>query len=214
MSYKHALHTIPDGMTLSSVTATSEYAAGRKALCISLTDAITLNGKPHVDYVDMPTFAVLPVTFLNGCISVDILSRLNSHAPDYARAFAGLAYRISENNESFEFVYLRPLNGVSLDPPPPRNKRAVQYFAYPDWRYERLRETYPDGRCEAAADILPNTWINLRLDINAQAIDVFVDHHLVMKISEPKAIPQFGKVGLFVDIGTEAFFSNLEITPL
>jgi hypothetical protein len=34
-----------------------------------------------------------------------------------------------------------------------------------------------------------------------------------LRILEPKAPAQSGAVGLFVDIGTEAYFSNLTVTP-
>jgi hypothetical protein len=42
-----------------------------------------------------------------------------------------------------------------LHPPSPRDQRAIQYFAYPDWKLDRLREQYPDGNYEAGADIGP-----------------------------------------------------------
>lgn len=208
--YRSALHTVPDGLVLNSVTARPALAAGRRALRIELREDVTVQGKPNVDFVDMPTFAVLPASFENGIISVDVLSRLNSNAPDYARAFAGLAYRIADDLSSFESVYLRPLNGVGLNPPPPRDRRAAQYFAYPDWRFARLRENYPDGRFEAAADIAPDTWINLRLEIKGEALNVQVNGQQIMAFSQTKSLPKSGNIGLFVDIGTEAFFSNLE----
>jgi hypothetical protein len=210
-SYGHALDTLPKGLGLHSVTAVPSHVFGRDALRIVLTKDTTLHGKPDINYVDMPTFAAIPVAFCNGTISVDVLSRLNTNAPDYARAFAGIAYRIADDLGSFECAYLRPLNGCSLNPPAPRDKRAVQYFAFPDWRYERLRGAYPDGRFEAGALILPGTWINLRVEVQKQKLDVYVDGKLVLAVAEAKADPVFGKVGLFVDIGTEAYFSNLDI---
>jgi hypothetical protein len=51
--------------------------AGRRALRVELTDVVTLHGKPGVDYVDTPTFPIIPGSFENGTIEVDILSRLN-----------------------------------------------------------------------------------------------------------------------------------------
>jgi hypothetical protein len=48
----------------------------------------------------------------------------------------------------------------------PRDQRAIQYFAYPDWKFDRLREQYPDGDYEAGADIGPDEWITLKLDID------------------------------------------------
>jgi hypothetical protein len=33
------------------------------------------------------------------------------------------------------------------------DKRAIQYFAYPDWKFDRLRKEYSDGRYESGTDI-------------------------------------------------------------
>lgn len=200
-----------DDIVCKSVTANMAEISGRQALRVVLTDEVTLNGKPDVDYVDMPTFAILPVDLQRGIISVDILSRLNMHAPDYARAFAGLAYHIADNKSTFESVYVRPLNGKSLKPPPPRDQRAIQYFAYPDWRFQRLRDDYPDGRYEAAADILPDQWINLSLEIENELVTVKVNNSVALVVDQPKLPATNGRIGLFVDIGTEAYFSNFMI---
>jgi hypothetical protein len=97
----------------------------------------------------MPTFVLIPTDFKNGTIEVDILGRLNAKALPDARAFVGLAYRVVDAEARFESVYLRPLNGQKTSPPSPRDKRAIQYFAYPDWKFDRLRKEYPDGRYEA-----------------------------------------------------------------
>lgn len=62
--------------------------------------------------------------------------------------------------------YLRQLNGRKTNPPSPRDQRAVKYFAYPDWKFDRLGEEFPDGRYEAGADIGPDEWTTLRIDID------------------------------------------------
>ena len=54
--------------------------AGRRALRVELTHAITLEEMPDVDFIDMPTFVSIPVAFENGTIEVDILSRLTARA--------------------------------------------------------------------------------------------------------------------------------------
>ena len=93
---------------MRSVTADPAFVAGRQALRVQLTDDITIKGKPNIDYIDVPIFAVLPITMTNGSLSVDILSRMNSKAPPNARAFAGLAYRIADDFSTFEPAYVRP----------------------------------------------------------------------------------------------------------
>lgn len=211
LTMEHNLATLPQGATLRSVIAVPGHIAGRDALRVELTDDVTRLGKPRVDYGDQPTFAVLPVHLENGTISVDILGRLRPDAPEVARAFAGIAYRIADNGQSFECVYLRPLNGHKVNPPPPRHVRAIQYFAYPEWGFDRLREQYPDGRYEAGADIGPEEWINLSIRIDGQRIEIDVNGGLALLIEEAKAGPVSGAIGLWVDIGTQAFFSNLRV---
>jgi hypothetical protein len=206
----HALDDLPAGASMNSVTAESVNIRGRRALRVGLTEAAA-SGVPGVDYVDQPTFVLIPTDFGNGIVEIDLLSRLADTAPDYARAFAGLAYRITENLESFEAVYVRPLNGGKVDPPGPRAQRAVQYFAYPEWNFERLREEYPDGRYESEAHIGPDEWIHLRIDVQDGGLRASVDGIQVLDLAETKGREARGGIGLFVDIGTEAFFSNLSI---
>ena len=110
-------------------------------------------------------------------------------------------------------VYLRPLNGRKKSPPAPRDRRAVQYFAYPDWKFPRLREQYPDGRYEAGADIGDDEWIRLKLDIDGTRVTVSVDGKVELALAETKATPAPGGIGLWVGIGAEGYFANLRVTP-
>jgi hypothetical protein len=196
--------------TWHDVAVQSAMIEGKSCLRVALSDRAA-QGTYGVDYVDQPTFLQLPIDFINGTIEVDILSRLLPDAPDYARGFAGLAYRISPKADHFESVYLRPTNGLRLDPPPPRDRRAIQYFSYPDWKFDRLRNEEPDGPYEAAADIAPDQWINLALEIDRNQLRARVNGALTLDIATTKADPASGGIGLWVDIGTEGFFSNLRI---
>jgi hypothetical protein len=135
------------GATLHTVAAAPAEYKGRKALKVEFTDAAN-EGPPGV-LIDMPTFVLIPTNFKNGTIEVDILGRLNAKALPEARAFVGLAYRVVDAEARCESVYLRPLNGRKTNPPSPRDKRAIQYFAYPDWKFDRLRKEYPDGLYES-----------------------------------------------------------------
>jgi hypothetical protein len=98
----------------------------------------------------MPTLVIIPASFTSGAIEVDILSRLNGKGAADARAFAGIADRVTTDGDRFEAVHLRPLNGQKTNPPSPRDQRAIQYFACPDWKFDRLREQYPDGTTKRA----------------------------------------------------------------
>ncbi|HAE16203.1 MAG TPA: hypothetical protein DCG51_06600, partial [Erysipelotrichaceae bacterium] len=50
--------------------------------------------------------------FHNGTIKVKMLSRLLPDAPDFARGFIGIVYRVNDNNSEFESFYIRPTNGM------------------------------------------------------------------------------------------------------
>lgn len=213
MDITYDLATLPDGAQLRSVVATPTTLDGRQVLRVSLSDEVTLTGTPGVDYVDQPTFVILPVSFENGTIEVDVRSGLNELAPDYARGFAGLAYRISEDRDRFEAVYVRPLNGRPLKPPSPREHRAIQYFAYPEWPFDRLRDVHPEGPYESGADIVPGVWLTLKLQIDSDCLTAWIDGVEVLSVAPTLVPASRGQLGLFVDIGTEAYFRGLRIMP-
>lgn len=206
------LGELPPGAALRSVDATNDESTGRSALRVRLDDAAAA-GEPGVDYIDQPTFVVLPVEFLDGRIDVSLRATTLADAPDYSRGFAGLAYRIAPDASHFESVYLRPLNGRSLNPPAPRGDRAVQYFSFPEWPYDRLREVFPDGPFEGGADILPNSWMTLSLEVDGRAVRASVDGVEVLRVDDTMTEPTTGAVGLWVDIGTDALFADLIIDP-
>lgn len=207
----HKLNDLPVGAQPLSVEAVPVDLDGDRVLKVSLSESVTATGVPDVDYIDEPTFLLIPAGFSTGTIEVDLRADLAEDAPDYARGFAGIAYHITNKGDRFEAIYLRPLNGTTLNPPPPRHLRAVQYFAYPDWKYSRLRSAYPEGVYEAGADIRPGRWIHLKLVIK-DTITISIDNATVLTVDTPKVAPTQGSVGLFVDIGTTAYFANLSIT--
>jgi hypothetical protein len=205
------LVTLPAGATLHRVAATPAEYKGRRAIKVEMPDA-AIKAQLGID-VDMPTFVRIPADFRNGTIEVDLLSRLNGKGPPAARAFIGLSYRITDPEAHFETVYLRPLNGRKKNPPSPRDRRAVQYFAYPDWKFDRLRQDFPDGHYESGADIAEDEWITLRLDIDGTRVRVAVNGKDELTLSDAKAAPATGGIGLWVGMGTEGYFANLRVTP-
>lgn len=206
------LDILPEGTRLRSVTAAPGTVDDRAGMRIALTDEIAQHGTPGVDYVDQPTMALLPLEFTTGTVSVDIHSRLTPDAPDYARGFAGIAFHVTPTLDRFESVYLRPTNGTLTNPGSPRDQRGIQYFAYPDWPFDRLREEHPAGTYEAAAPIAPGHWFHLSVAVAADSIAASVNDSEVLHIQTPLAPPSLGAIGLFVDIGTDAHFANLAVT--
>jgi len=207
---EYSLADVPAGATFRSVTAEPSDATGRPALRISLTEAVRYDGRPGVDFVDQPTFVILPLELEAGRLEVDISSDLLPDAPDYARAFAGLAFAIANDCSTFEAVYVRPYNGVPVAPDKPRRERAVQYFAFPTWPFDRLREERPDEGFESGADIRPGVWLHLVVEFDPTHVRAEVDGMEVVN-RDRVGTGSGGAIGLFVDIGTDAHFANLAV---
>lgn len=181
-------------------------------------DALTLDGEAVLRVVkadrlmdfDINSYArLLGSDFHNGTIEVDVCSRLLPDAPELARGFIGIAFRIGENDDRFESFYLRPTNGRCDDPV--RRKHAVQYFSYPTYTFAWFRE-HGVTQYEAPADIGLGEWNHIRAEIEEDHAAFFVNEQPVLTVSDLKlGKAARGAVGFFVDVGTEGFFKNLRI---
>ena len=63
MPVVHPLTDLPAGAVLRSVTAVPAQVDGRAGLRVQLTDEVAHEGLPGVDYVDQPTFVIIPAEF-------------------------------------------------------------------------------------------------------------------------------------------------------
>lgn len=202
---KYSLQDLPKDAVANKIEVALAQN-GRPCLRLAL-DAASRAGKLGVDYVDQPSFLLLHQVVTDGMVEVDVCARLLPDAPDYARGFIGLAYRVQDDLSSYESLYLRPTNGRLHAPPAPRDARAVQYYAYPDHPFDVLRETEP-GRYEAGADIALDRWTRLRITFDGPDFAVYTDGVLILT-GKGKLPPRPGRIALWVDIGTEGFFANL-----
>ncbi len=162
--------------------------------------------------VDEPTFVKLKgIDFKNGIIEVKVSSRLLSNAPELARGFIGIAFRINDSNTRFECIYIRPTNGRSNNQL--RRNRSIQYFSFPDYKFDRLRKEAA-GEYESYADMGLNEWIKLKIVVIDNQAKLFINDHkqpsLIVNDLKHGSISS-GAIGLWVDIGTEGFFSDLKI---
>jgi len=187
-------------------------ATSQEKLAGKLVQKVTKS--PAVTAFDEATFArLVGSNFHDGTIEVKVLSRLLPQAPALARGFIGLAFRINEANSQFESVYIRPANGRA-DNQLQRN-HSVQYFSYPDYKYERLRQEVP-GQYETYADLELNKWTRLRLVVHGAKAELYLNDNEqpTLLVNDLKhGSDARGGIGLWVDVGTEGFFSDLKITP-
>ena len=151
-------------------------------------------------------------SFHNGIIEVEMLSRLLPDAPDFARGFIGIAFRINDDNSAFESFYIRPTNSNTSDTV--RRAHGCQYFSYPKYTFAYFRE---NNITSYEAPILQglNEWVKLKAVINDAHAEFYLNDVLTLAVEDLKRGENArGAVGFFVDIGTEAFYRNLKITNI
>ena len=165
-----------------------------------------------VKEADEPTFArTKEIDFSNGIIEVSVLSRLLKNAPATARGFIGVAFRINDTDSQFECIYIRPTNGRADDQV--RRNHSIQYFSFPDYKFDRLRKESPE-KYESYADMGLNEWIKLKIEVKGKQAKLFINEN-----KQPSLIVNdlkhgdnsSGAVGLYVDNGTEGFFTDISI---
>jgi len=178
--------------------------SGQSALVVTKDAAIT--------EFDEPTFVELVGSdFKNGVIEVKVMSKLLADAPDFARGFIGVAFRINEDSSQFEGIYLRPTNGRAEDQR--RRNATIQYFSYPDFKFDRLRREAP-GQYESYVDIGLEEWITLKIEVKDERARLYVNgsQQPSLIVNDLKhGAGSAGNVGLWVDVGTEGYFTDLKI---
>jgi len=139
------------------------------------------------------------------------LSKLLENAPDFARGFIGVAFRIDESNSKFEGIYIRPTNGRADDQL--RRNRSTQYFSYPDFKFDRLRTEFA-GMYESYADMGLNEWIKLKIEVKGEKAKLYLNGNSqpVLVVNDLKhGEDGSGGIGLWVDVGTDGHFTDLQI---
>ena len=162
---------------------------------------------------DEPTFVKIKgINFTNGTIEIKVLSSLLKNAPDFARGFIGVAFRVNDSNTKFECIYLRPVNARVDDQV--RRNHSIQYYSYPDYKFDRFRKESPE-KYESYADMEMNKWITMRIEVKDAQANLFID-----KNQQPSLIVNdlkhganaSGAIALWVETGTEGYFKDLKIT--
>jgi len=180
---------------LKSVNRTVSLAQGR-------ADAV------HVSEGEGPGVVWIPDTdFAAGEIAVEVRGR-----DVLQQSFVGVAFH-RKDDATYESVYLRPFNFRATDPV--RHRHSLQYMAVPDYDWPRLRQDFPD-QFESAVDasVSPTDWVQMRVVIAAQKVQVFVGRSTTPALDVRKLGQQErGMVGLWVGNNSDGDFANLRITP-
>lgn len=188
----------------TSVFMSHEKLDGKKVVKVAVDTAIKT--------FDEPTFVKIKgINFKNGTIEVKVLSRLITHAPDWARGFIGVAFRIDDKNTKFESIYIRPTNGRADNQV--RRNHSIQYFAFPDYKFERLRKESAE-LYESYADMGLNEWITMRIEVKGKEAKLFLNNskHPVLIVKDMKLGENTeGAIGLWVGNWTEGYFRDLKI---
>ncbi len=201
---------------LHNVTGEVIKFQGKKVLKIERDlNALPFDADNLEATVDEPHYAKLMDLddFENGTIEVKMFSQIQDPSPFPAAAgFIGLYFRITEADSAFESIYLRPKVG-RINKQYARN-HAVQYFSFPDYKFQTLRDKFPMGTYEGSAPVALNEWITMRLEINGDMAEMFVNDLKYSSFVVDKMLGKNkkGSIGLYVDIGTVGYFRDLKVT--
>ena len=196
----------PDRNKLQAINSSMsiEKLMGKESIKVIMDSTVTKS--------DEPTYVRLKaIEFKNGTIEVKVLSRLLPNAPASARGFIGIAFRVNDSNSKFECIYIRPTNGRANDQI--RRNHAIQYFSFPGYTFDRLRKEAPE-KYESYADMGLNEWIKLKIVIKDSHAELFINDSKQpsLIVNDLKHGPNSsGTIGLWVDVGTEGYFTDLKI---
>lgn len=211
-----SIFILPQGLYAQKVKLTSNNLVANQVY-MSLEkfqgkDVVKVIKDSTIMAADEATFVrIKDVDFKDGIIEVKVLSRLEKKATPTARGFIGVAFRANEDNSKFECIYIRPTNGRTDDQV--RRNHSIQYFSFPDFKFSRLRKESPE-MYESYADMGLNEWITLKLVVKGQQAKLFINENkqpslIVNDLKLGENIS--GALGLFVDVGTEGYFTDLKV---
>jgi hypothetical protein len=190
-----------DGLTLSGTKAEAVDYRGKKA--------IHLSEAPGAGE-DMAL--VKDLDFKNGTIELEIAGAPSAGAPEGARGFVGIAFRLGADSKHFECVYLRPTNGRADDQL--RRNHSTQYISAPDYPWERLRKENP-GVYEAYVDLESGAWTKYKLVVSGNRAALYINgaEQPCLIVNDLKGAEGHGKIALWIGPNADGYFSGLKVTP-
>jgi len=209
------------GLKLVNVKAEAVTYKGRKAIRIVGTQTRaqgarpTGAGRPPAGARRPgggPALAVVEgADFQDGVIQIDLAGKPAAGAPEAARGFIGVAFRVAPDISKYECFYLRPTNARADDQL--RRNHSVQYISFPGWEWFRLRKETP-GKYESYVDLVPGEWTKVKIEVRGDKARLYVHDapQPCLIVNDLKQGVTRGAVALWNGVGTEGYFSNLRIS--
>ena len=166
----------------------------------------------HVGAEDATVALVANSDFQDGTIELDVAGSPRAGAPEDARGFIGIAFRVQPRAARFENIYLRPTNGRADDQL--RRNHTVQYDSVPDYPWYRLRKESP-GVYESYVDLESGAWTRMKIVVSGTTARLYVNgaSQPCLVVKDLKLGTSRGQVGLWAHASTDAYFSELHIEP-
>jgi hypothetical protein len=204
-----------DGLRLHNVVAESATIEGKKGLRVRMSEeALRRSQAMTPQERALEQLALIEgLEFANGVIEAEIAGAPAPGAPEGARGFVGIAFRLQNDMRTYDAFYLRPTNGRAEDQE--RRNHAVQYISHPEWPWFRLRKETP-SRYESYVDLVPGAWTKIKIDVQGERARLFVhgQEQPTLIVNDLKTGAQGrGAVALWLDRGTVAHFRALSVEP-
>ena len=204
------------GLRLHNVAAEPAVLQGKKGLRVTISEAAMrqMQSMTPEERARISQLAVIEgLEFSNGVIEAEIAGAPASGAPEGARGFVGIAFRVKGDMETYDAFYLRPTNGRAEDQE--RRNHATQYISHPDWPWFRLRKEFP-SKYESYVDLMPGVWTKIKFEVRGERARLYVhgQEHPTLVVNDLKTGPNgTGAVALWIDVSTVAHFRNLTVGP-
>ena len=173
--------------------------------------AVHLVPSPDSEHGDGDMMAILTgPDFKDGTIELDVAGAPRAGAPDDARGFVGLAFRLQDKGQKGEYFYLRPTNARCDDQL--RRNHSTQYVSAPDYPWQRLRKENP-GVYESYADMDTGAWTRMKIVVTGTKALLYVNGSTqpALVVNDLKLGEGHGQIGLWAHVTTDAYFSNLVV---
>jgi hypothetical protein len=211
---RHALETT-SGLRLHNVNAEPATLDGKKGVRVTVSEEALrrMQQMTPEQRAEQEELAVLEgLEFSNGTIEVEVAGAPAAGAPEGARGFVGIGFRLEADMRTYDAFYLRPTNGRADDQE--RRNHAAQYISHPSWPWFRLRQETP-SKYESYVDLVPGVWTKIKIEVQGDRARLYVhgQEHPTLIVNDVKSGAQGrGAIALWIEAGTVAHFRDLRVT--